>query len=173
MKVLALLSVFLALPVAAQVAKVIELSPEDAATAKSLFDQSYELAKRETAFREKIHDKYLTVEKESGTLTSDCTKLTNQGFIEFAPCNPPLPKPKATKVKVSADGWSYGYEYSEDFRFIVPKQPDVKSNGCISWPNTFTTNPVSWCGSTICAGTTPGTFVNSTGNGFNIGSTAQ
>ena len=45
MKLLALLSIFLALPLAAQTAKVVILSPEDAAQAKALYDEKADLTR--------------------------------------------------------------------------------------------------------------------------------
>lgn len=99
MKKLALLSVFLALPLllSAQTAKVIQLSPDEAKEAQAIQQAKKDLQAREDALREKIAVAHL-VTPNGGE--SDCQDAN----YKYKP------------------GWNCGkFEYSEDFRFIVPK----------------------------------------------------
>lgn len=96
MKKLALLAVFLALPIFGQTAKVIALSPADAAEAKILYAQREALDKKIEALREKITRSYLVEDK-----------VRYDSHVQF-------------QYLVLRSGWHSDFLYSEDFRFIVP-----------------------------------------------------
>ena len=97
----------------AQTAKVVVLSQDDAAQAKNLYDQQKALDKAKADFEQKIYDKYLTVEKDQNEGITCFT--SGNGFAQVKPCDPPAPENKY-KVKVAREGWSGGFEYSEDFK---------------------------------------------------------
>jgi hypothetical protein len=84
----------------AQTAKVIALSPEDAELAKSLYNQKTALEKKIADFQDGIKKHYL-VEVDK----------TSSGYCWLGK---PCPSYR--------DGWGFGeFEFSEDFKFIVPK----------------------------------------------------
>ena len=121
---------FLSLVSAAQTAKVIPLSASDAAQAKSLYDRQIALNKAKSDFEAIVKDKYLTKESDS-ILAATCATLALDGSgISYSSI--PCPDPKAHKIKIPIDGWSNGFEYSEDFKYIVPKQPvySLSGTGC-------------------------------------------
>jgi hypothetical protein len=103
MKKLALLSVFLALPLLlpAQTAKVIQLPDNLAKQAKALYQEKADVEKKIADLQQQITDAYL---KQSSN-------------------------------------WSFGFEFSEDFRFIVPKSYTPLPSGsgtatiCPTYPN--------------------------------------
>ena len=131
----------------AQNAKVIQLSPEDAAQAKALADEQKALDEKTAAFREAVKQKYLvtTERKEAG----DCYAgvfMTNatSGFLVLGdgtinwsskpekPQAPPKPEPYYRR------GWRCGeYQYSDDFKFIVPvpAPPYTSSPLCTTFTN--------------------------------------
>jgi hypothetical protein len=98
-----------ALSLNAQSAKVIQLSPEDAKQAKQLHDASEAAAKKESEFQDVIRERYLKASKEEEGHTQTYGYLfTFQG------------KEKSHGYWVKS-GWGNGtFEFSEDFRFIVP-----------------------------------------------------
>lgn len=113
MKKFALLAVFLALPFVAfgQTAKVIALSPADAAEAKSLYAQR-------DAIEKKIADLHVKIE---------------HAYVILA-----QPPEHPDWVMNWKPGWGGGFQFSEDFKFIVPLYPhsDISpSIGCggINW----------------------------------------
>ncbi len=137
----------LALPLMhGQTAKVVQLSPEDAKQAKALDDAQNELTAKIAAFRETIKQKYLvtTERKEAGdcfagTLTLDATAgalVLGDGTLSLKPAekpqSPPKPEPYYRR------GWHCGdYQYSDDFRFIVPvpAPPYTSSPLCATFTN--------------------------------------
>jgi hypothetical protein len=126
MKILALLSVFLALPVMAQTAKVIELSPEDAKAAKAAYEQRDAANKTIADLEKKVKTKLL--------------------------------QDKDGKTK---DGWLAGFQYSEDFRFIVPSwsNPLIISSGSTTIPAimpSIPSCPSTWYCNTSTCGTGSG-----------------
>ena len=125
MKALALLSVFLALPlmIPAQTARVIQLSPEDTAKAKQLYQQKAEVEKALVAFTNDIDRRYTQDKKES---SGNCIVSAYSGNMTFGECDMNA-KPKKVYSWYHKDGWSLGFEFSEDFKFIVPKHQDSNS----------------------------------------------
>ena len=107
MKVLALLSIFLALPLAAQTAQVVQLTPEEAAQAKALYTQQAEIAAKIEALRQGIVKAHLLASGDDWSCVTGGTSQT---------------------LKIKRD-WACGdFEYSADFKFIVPsKQPPAFS----------------------------------------------
>lgn len=139
MKYLLLSAVFLAATLHAQTAKVIQLSPEDAAQAKSLHEQKEALDKKIADLQQKIHDNYLSVEVQYPTTA--CI-----AFNRAETCIPRKPTPaeeKAARGLGPKKGWESGkFEYSDDFKFIVPA------------PLTFSTGTAITCGPSWIGGTT-------------------
>lgn len=118
MKILPIILLALSLSASAQTAKVIQLSPEDSVTAKSLQDEQTALDKRVADFHDRIVKNYL--------LVPGAAKQSNIWYGSSYPYKP---------------GWVTGlFEYSDDFKFIVPKntiQNSTVSGSCF-YPN-FTT----------------------------------
>jgi hypothetical protein len=139
----------------AQEAKVIALSADDTATVKQAFDAVKAAQDHLSAVKQQIHEKYLTVESESAESTSLILQLSgdvtntwsNMSWCEDPkdhtiktvhepekpkiPPNPPTP-PKMVKYRKELDGWGYGFEFSEGYKFIVPTPAKLPSN---YWPN--------------------------------------
>jgi hypothetical protein len=147
---LTLLTLTLAIQSLAQTAKVIQLSPQDAAEAKQVYEAQVAANKRVEEFRAKIDAKYLT-KQEPGS--DPPTFLAGRICSIGGNCAPPE-TPAEKKARIAADeldkrthahpvhleGWSM-FEFSDDFKFIVPK-------------STFTTNPNSLqpCGAGVYLG---------------------
>jgi hypothetical protein len=89
-------------PLFGQTAKVIALSPEDAAQAKALFTQKAEIEKKIKHLEDAVHDKYLITPHHGPSGLYGTYK----------------------------EGWSAGFDYSEDFKFIVPKVYVPSSTNC-------------------------------------------
>jgi hypothetical protein len=89
-------------------AQVIQLTPEEAAQAKALYAEKAAVEAKIGALTAKISEKYLW---ETCSVYPGCWTLKLD--------------------------WYWGFEYSTDFRFIVPAQP--KGTGCsdirTDWPN--------------------------------------
>lgn len=101
MKWIAIAVLGFTLAAAGQTAKVIQLSPEEARQAKALRDQQDAIAKKIADFDQAIRIKYLTAPKD------------DEGHTQTYSLNG-----KWIWVK---SGWGSGsFQYSEDFRFIVP-----------------------------------------------------
>lgn len=129
MKWIAIAVLGFSLAASGQNAKVIQLSPADAAEAKSLYAQREALDKKIEALREKIQKRELWVNQftsrtgehyytSCGAETSECSWLL---------------------------GWPEGkFLYSEDFRFIVPNAPSpagILNCGLGCGSNWITTTP--------------------------------
>lgn len=126
----------LTFPLAAQTAKVIALSPADAAEAKDLYAQRDAILKKIDDLHQKIADKYLSDVKpgpgglfSGGYIVSGCA-LTLQANGNVQPCPPPTAAEKKAEEDRKAKeklqhhlerkyGWS-SFEFSEDFKFVVP-----------------------------------------------------
>lgn len=123
MKALALFLVLAASPLFGQTAKVIQLSPEDAAQAKSLYAQKAEIEKKISSLVDGVHDKYLIISHHGP-----------DGLYG-----------------IYKDGWNNGFEFSDDYKFIVPKTYSTPNNCCYGWEtslssmgcNTFTVTPAT------------------------------
>ena len=113
---LALLSVLLAVPLIlnAQTAKVIKLSDADAEQAKALYAEKAQVETKITELEIKIHKDYITLWSPS-----------EQNGVSYG-----FPK----------SGWtSLEFEYSDDFKYIVPKP--YPANFVIGGTGCFTTSP--------------------------------
>jgi hypothetical protein len=97
----------------AQTAKVIQLSPEDAAKAKDLYAQKADIEKKIADLQAKIAGGYTTEKKEQQYLNCCCCGIKESDGKTYV-----------TQFK---DGWGGGFEYSSDFKFIVPKMPPAYS----------------------------------------------
>lgn len=96
-----------------QNAKVIQLSPEDAIQSATLHKAVKDAEKAVEKFDKTVKKTYL-----------------------------PAPRPSNTFVNetVSAPEWFYGFEYSDDWKFIVPAINRLAVPGPISYNNS------TWCG---------------------------
>lgn len=130
MKKFALLAIFLALPLLSfgQSAKVIALSPADAAQAKSLYAQQADIEKRIADLQASITHKYLLASKEE----EGHTNTIGYGTKDFM------------WVK---NGWGTGaFQFSEDFKFIVPSPVSNSipyTHVCCSSSPFFTVGPAT------------------------------
>lgn len=120
-----------------QTAKVIQLDPADAAEAQSLDAQMKALVARQEAFHKSVVEKYLV------------TKDGRFGDYPYESSNLLSAAKKARKeedanrrwVKM---GWDQGeFEYSEDFKFIVPKQIAPIGPFTIGGCNQYTIGPAN------------------------------
>lgn len=152
----AVIALSIATTVSAQTAKVVALSPEDAAQAKALYDAQQKANKQLDDFRQAITNKYAMEDREEGHLTGVvCGEWTKDGLLQATPCKEPKTPPKKVMRRVLKEGWFYGFAFSEDFKFIVPekqteyKQPQTWFGGgnyiCPAWGGTI--NP-AWVGAT-------------------------
>lgn len=155
-----LLALLLSSPIMAQTAKVIALSPEDAKHAQELDARQKALTAETEAFHHSVVEKYLTTKNEkdggnqyggylnlitSSGITSGCIAILNGSGQVSSSCPEPTAeeKAKAAKDRAEADakrvwvlrGWGSGeYEYSTDWRYIVPLVPKTSGTVCGSWP---------------------------------------
>lgn len=107
-----LFSILAACSLSGQTAKVIQLSPEDAAQAKALHDEQTSLTQRQKDFDNKIEGIYTEVPiPTSGKAGQSCVYYDASGYNYYGICG----------VSTKKNGWNYGFEYSDDFKFIVPK----------------------------------------------------
>lgn len=122
------LIVMLAGVMSAQTAKVIQLSPEDAATAKRLDAEQKALTARTEEFRKKVVVKYL-VEPEPYL-----------GGVVSGYNNCSLHAPE--KGTIITPSWCYGFEFSDDWLYIVPKPAPAPA----SPPSSFYPVPAPFTG---------------------------
>lgn len=128
----------------AQTAKVIELSAADAATAKQLHDERIALEDRESKFNQSIIDHYI-MEKKPGSGTYTFSSISICSFNSNCPPETPAEKKKRLEFDAAdkrththlelRPGWSGMFEYSDDWKFIVPKQTVLNVNTAPSWVN--------------------------------------
>jgi hypothetical protein len=131
-----------------QTAKVIQLSPEDAAQRKALEDQRTEIERKIKDFDLDIQRRYTTVlegDKDasgyayfygisfgaagSSAITAGCFRTLTTTDQAYEDCekrqdaerakNPPPPQ------RMYRSGWEQGVIYSDDFKFIVPAPAPV------------------------------------------------
>jgi hypothetical protein len=112
MKSALLCLLLIAAPMLAQTAKVVELKPEEAAEAKQLHDAADRAKKAADEFDAKIGERY--VWSEGSTANSYSLK----------------------------PGWPYGFEFSDDYRFIVPKPYQAQAPSACGYG--FYMNPATW-----------------------------
>lgn len=135
------------------------LSPEDASVAQSFHQRQIELDIEQKTFEKEIIKKYLTTHDEKmgqypfdslwiTKATPICIHTTSNGFVEADNCPNETAKEKAQEAERKAkqlwvfSGWANGdFEYSDDYKFIVPKRyvHTPSTNDCAP----FTTHPVS------------------------------
>ena len=126
----------------AQNAQVVKLNDADALKAKQLWDEQQALTKRTADFRKHIEDAYLSEEKPGPLLLINnstnvaCTLQTEEGFVQVVPCQKDSEKkqPSQTHLELKQD-WIYGFEYSKDFKYVVPAKPVqyVPKQFCADW----------------------------------------
>jgi len=114
-----------AIPLAAQDARVLPLSPVDAQTAKAKYEALQKAQKDWDDFQEKIKQDYLVVPKgdpEAGN-TIASGGLTPWAGISYSDGS------YVVKTMFERAGWENGAVFTKDFRFLVPKpSPEVKQN---------------------------------------------
>ena len=134
MKALALVAlVLLVAPLLSQTAKVEELNPDEANQAKALYAEQKDVEKRIEDFRKSIAKKY-TMEEKYAT-EPYCINNSSTGLLRQDLCS--STRKTKTKYLDTKEGWESGFQFSEDYRFIVPAHS----------PNTITYN---------CSGYVPG-----------------
>lgn len=131
MKWIAILVLGFSLAAAGQTAKVIALTPEDAKTAQELDQQVTTALKRQSDFREKLRLKYIGGAPAGVGLTF-CLSSTG--------CAPTKHDWKDPKL-----GWENGFEFSDDWKYIVPitfrPSTSISGGGSFYGCNTLTTVP--------------------------------
>jgi hypothetical protein len=181
MRILPALLVLFCLPLAAQTAKVIPLSSADSAERKTLEDQRTAIEQKIKDFDARVQKQYTTVlegDKDSSGSFADYSGIGVTGIVHgcgmilstdpaaekaYNVCqreleaerakNPPPPQLMYRR------GWTNGFEYTEDFKYIVPRQSSGNGNiipyqwSCPpggSWVSPVTTTltyddpPLSW-----------------------------
>ena len=118
------------IPVVAQTAQVIELSPAEGKQAMDLYAQKTAIEKKIEDFRQTIQNKYVSEKVPSDGFVV-CAGVTN-GYLT---CPPP------DTTIIPKNGWEYGFQFSDDFRFIVPKTSPPNSAVHDKFPNNCT---VAW-----------------------------
>jgi hypothetical protein len=104
----------------AQTALVIQLKPEDAVKAKQLYDEQTKVDQEIKDLQKRIEDNYLSYSMP----ISNCTTVLLSSPTVDTPCSP---KDLLT-VKKEWTTW----EFSSDFKFVVPK-PNPPVTGGYSW----------------------------------------
>ena len=133
--VITILAMVFTTSMCAQSTKVIQLSDKDAAEIKELYAEQDAIQKKIDAFKEHGWETYTTTKKAD----DHCPLLTSQ-YLWIASGTANFQDGSVRCVK---DGWSYGFSYSDDFRYIVPvpapefKSPEIIGNGCLC------ANPIS------------------------------
>lgn len=135
---------FVSVAAHAQSAKVIALSPADAKEAKDLYAQRDAINKRIDDLHQKVTDKYLSDEKPgpgpslTGYITTTCAMILSINGVQ-PPCPPETADAKKAREDREAkeklmhhlevkDDWRNGFEFSDDFKFVVPKSISMPSN---------------------------------------------
>lgn len=149
MKCIGVLLVLLALtfPINAQSAKVIALSPEMAKEAKALYEQRDLINRRIEELRKNVENLYLMDEKPgpspfvSSFIISGCGITISSNGRSACPPETAAEK-KAREERVAKEklqhhlerkpDW-YSFEFSEDFKFIVPLQMKISTTSCSQW----------------------------------------
>ena len=101
-----------------QAGKVLELDLADAKEAKSAYDDMTRANKRMADFNQRMREKYLVVKDGSDSAASNiatCLTGTANGCAYYR------------------KGWENGFEYSDDFRFMVPSPYKPPTGVCGTW----------------------------------------
>ena len=114
MKSLLLCVVMLAAAAFGQTAKVVQLSPADATKAKALHEAVLKAQAEEHEFSDSVADKYLGSKERFPETNTNCEMVAKFPYYKFGGCRE--------------------FEYSEDYRFIVPKPPTPPSSRCGPFP---------------------------------------
>jgi len=122
---LLIITLAMLLPVQAQTAKVIPLSPQDAVERQSLERQRADIDKKIRDLDAKIRKQYTAVLEGEPDASNDYvdsaftfTGVVTECFSTTGSCETtPLPR-----RFVYRRGWEYGVVYSEDFKYIVPQE---------------------------------------------------
>ena len=114
----------------AQNAKVIQLSVDDASAAKALYEEKIALDKKISNFDDAIYKKYTEVLASPSIRHGNTCVYANvwPGGSSSGPCD---------AFKVEKEGWEHGFVYSEDFKFIVPKQVETPKDPKLNCPFTY------------------------------------
>jgi hypothetical protein len=113
----------------AQTAKVVQLSPQDAEKARQLYDAAQAAQKAYEDFRTEVAHKYIDyVSATNGDSLVMCGTFTPGGLYQAAPC--PGDKPSdVVKTFMPQASWENGFDFSADFKYIVPANPPRASTG--------------------------------------------
>jgi hypothetical protein len=141
-----------AAPCWAQEAKVLQIDVADAAKARALYDKMQQAERDWEEFRAGVEKKYLTTEdgkEASNVVVSDGSSISwgiaacylselneskeEQERREKA-CDTWRKEHPAPKSVYYREGWQSGFEFSKDFKFIVPKRALLlNSDGTNPW----------------------------------------
>lgn len=158
------IGLLLAMNLGAQEARVLELSRGDAYDVKQAWLNLQEAQGRWDGVQTRVKEKYLRVpygDKEAGSEISafnTSTVLSGSSFF-YSLGHEPTPEERANLVIVEQEaarervdrrrhamyerkGWESGFQFTSDFRFIVPKSTATTPTQC--WGGTF-----GGCGLTI------------------------
>jgi hypothetical protein len=154
MKLLAILAVGCAVCLStahAQTAKVIALDDKTAQHVKELYEQK---ARVEAEIAHVIRDIDDAYTKHDVTVPQTACFSVQSSNDSWSTCTPPKLTPeqeKASHQRWYFDGWENGFEFSDDFKYIVPKKRSVTYTasglGCsyvtpatttLTWGNSFT-----------------------------------
>jgi hypothetical protein len=112
------------LSVNGQTAKVIALTPDETKEAKSIAEARAELDKREVALRAQIDVRYLHTKEPQGNVITTHTFADGDWYYVRS-------------------GWENGFLFSDDWKFIVPKQSTL-SGDVTTHPICPFSNNISW-----------------------------
>jgi hypothetical protein len=127
----------------AQSAKVIALSESDASSIASLYKQKQDIQNKIDKLKIEIGNKYTKTDDYYSS--TGCFSVNGSGQLSLTTCEQPKltqGQEEQNKVYIPKVGWENGFEFSEDFKFIVPitlNYTSTYNNTCISNPNNWTT----------------------------------
>lgn len=145
----------------AQEARVLTLNSGDACDAKAAWTNLQDAQKRWEEVQEHVRKKYLQVhygDPEAGSeivgLTSGTGTLLFSGhatFTNYTPTNEEVvamaerERQRERLATYGRKGWEGGFQFTNDFKFIVPKSGGNSTSNCVFQGG----NAGVWCGSTI------------------------
>jgi hypothetical protein len=136
----------LALPALAwpQTAKVMAVTPEDTTQIVALRAAADAANKALSDFNEKVRVKYITTLDNSKGNQEDvnvsytsiiigCNITHYYGAVPLTNCDMTWSTEPVKPRRYKLTGWEYGFEWSEDFRYIVPVRPPTYSTQSGQW----------------------------------------
>ena len=130
-----LIALLLASSVFAQTANVIELEPADTARAQKSWDALQKAQLDWASTQQFLSNRYTTVDENDPNASTLTTYVWRND------------DPKITGKRHYRKGWEAGFEFSKDFKFIVPKVPEPPKQP----PYQIFANPVGAIGNMDCS----------------------